>query len=242
MSIEEKNIAIQNPYVDYGPASSVTRAIETRRSLRAFLPDTVSIETLKHMLTAAARAPSGTNMQPWKIHVVTGETRQKLCDHVCAAFDNPDAARQSQVKYYPDSWFEPFLSRRRKVGWDLYSLLDIKKGEREKTHQQHRRNFQFFDAPVGMIFTIHKDLATGSWLDYGMYLQNLMLLAREAGLHSCPQAAWADYHVAVREVLPLADNDIVVCGMAVGYADRTKPENQLVTEREGLTETVTFHS
>lgn len=227
-------------YINYAATEAVTRAIETRRSLRAFLPLKVPVETVCSVLETAARAPSGTNMQPWQVYVLNGDSRQKLCEEVCNAFDNEQGQHDSEMRYYPDNWFEPYLSRRRKVGWDLYGLLGIKKGDREKTFQQHRRNFQFFDAPLGMIFTIHRDLATGSWLDYGMFLQNIMLLAREAGLHTCPQAAWADYHRAIRKVLPVGDDEIVVCGMAIGYADSEAMENGLITEREPLQKFVTF--
>jgi nitroreductase len=217
--------------IDYGQAKTVTDAVITRRSLRAFLDKTVSNAVLKGILDKAARAPSGTNMQPWQVYVVKGESRQRLCSAVCRAFDTEESSHQSQQQYYPHTWFEPYISRRRKVGWDLYGLLGIGKGEREKTHAQHRRNFEFFDAPQGMIFTVHRDLATGSWLDYGMFLQNIMLLAREAGLHTCPQAAWADYHRVVRDVLPINDDEVVVCGLTIGYADSSAIENSLVTER-----------
>ena len=227
-------------HISYEKSPSVSDAINTRRSLRAFLPETIDPALVQNILSTAARAPSGTNMQPWKTYVVTGSTRDKLCEESCAAFDEKSEAYSSEVRYYPVSWFEPYLGRRRQVGWALYNLLGIKKGERERTHAQHRRNFQFFDAPVGMIFTVHRDLATGSWLDYGMYMQNVMLLAREQGLHTCPQAAWADYHTAVRRVLPISDDEIVVSGLAMGYADSSAIENTLVTERVGLNEHVEF--
>ncbi|MEM7292787.1 MAG: nitroreductase, partial [Pseudomonadota bacterium] len=138
---------------------------------------------------------------------------------------------QGEERYYPEKWFEPYISRRRKVGWDLYGLLGIEKGARDKMHAQHRRNFIYFDAPVGLIFTIDRKLAVGSWLDYGMFLQNIMLLAREAGLHTCPQAAWSDFLKPIRSILPLGEEEIVVCGMAIGYADPDAIENSLVTER-----------
>ena len=230
----------QNKFVSYDSAESVSRAVETRRSLRAFLDTPVPEKVIAQILDTAARAPSGVNMQPWKVYVLTGSTRKALCESVCRDFDNPEIKPETDVAYYPSSWFEPYVSRRRQVGWDLYGLLDIKKGDREKTHQQHRRNYQFFDAPVGLMFTVHKDLATGSWLDYGMFLQNIMLLAREAGLHTCPQAAWPDYHHAIRRVLPLSDEEVVVCGMAVGYADTSAIENTLVTTRVPLDDFVQF--
>lgn len=227
-------------HINYDIAPSVSDAINTRRSLRAFLADEVPQELISQILTTAARAPSGTNMQPWKSYVLTGESRQKLCDACCSAFDEKSRDYTSEIRYYPETWFEPYLGRRREVGWALYNLLGIKKGDREKTHAQHRKNFQFFNAPVGMIFTIHRDLATGSWLDYGMFMQNIMLLAREQGLHTCPQAAWADYHQAVRRILPLSEDEVVVCGLALGYADASAIENTLVTTRVPLKEHVAF--
>lgn len=226
--------------INYDVSSSVSDAIHTRRSLRAFLPKPVGKDVVENILSTAARAPSGTNMQPWKTYVVTGESRQQLCESVCTAFDERSGSHTSEVRYYPETWFEPYLGRRRQVGWALYNLLGIEKGDRERTHAQHRRNFHFFDAPVGMIFTIHRDLATGSWLDYGMFMQNVMLLAREQGLHTCPQAAWADYHSVLRQVLPLGDDEIVVSGLALGYADPSAVENTLVTERVATSEHVSF--
>jgi nitroreductase len=179
-------------------------------------------------------------MQPWKAYVLTGESQQRLCSSVCLAFDEQSKEYSGEVQYYPNRWFEPYLSRRRQVGWALYALLGIEKGDRARMHAQHRRNFQFFDAPVGIMFTIHRDLATGSWLDYGMYLQNIMLLAREQGLHTCPQAAWADYHAVIRKELPIGDDEVVVCGMALGYADKDAIENSLVTERAPIEQSALF--
>ena len=222
------------------PATSVSEAVVSRRSVRAFLDQPVAQATVRRILQSSARAPSGTNMQPWRVYVLTGESRDALCDTVCAAFDDPSRQYDGEVRYYPRSWFEPYVSRRRKVGWDLYGLLGITREDRQSMHVQHRRNFRFFDAPVGMIFTIHRELETGSWLDYGMFLQNIMLLAREAGLHTCPQAAWADYHMPIRETLGLSADEVVVCGMALGYADIDAVENTLETERMDLAEFVRF--
>ena len=227
-------------YISYARSTSVTDAVTTRRSLRGFLPDEVPVETIKRILNSAARAPSGTNMQPWRVYALTGQSKSDLCGAVCAEFDKKSGEHSGEVQYYPSKWFEPYLSRRRKVGWDLYGLLGIEKGDHDKTHAQHRRNFVFFDAPVGLIFTIHRDLATGSWLDYGMFLQNIMLLAREAGLHTCAQAAWSDYHAIIREQLDIDASEIVVCGMALGYADESAIENQLVSERADVSEFVRY--
>ena len=206
-------------------------AMTSRRSIRRFLDTPVTTDVIEAILDVAARAPSGTNMQPWRGHVLAGAAKQRLVDAVQAAFDAQEPGHVQEVQYYPDAFFEPYLSRRRTVGWGLYGLLGIAKGEAAKMRAQHRRNFQFFDAPVGMIFTIHRELATGSWLDYGMFLQNIMTAARARGLDTCAQAAWSHYHKAIRPVLDLPPEDIVVCGMALGYADPDAPENHLTTDR-----------
>jgi nitroreductase len=210
---------------------AVDAAIASRRSIRRFLPTPVPAATVEDILNVAARAPSGTNMQPWRGYAVAGAARQALCDAVQAAFDAPDAPHTQEIPYYPDEFFEPYLSRRREVGWGLYGLLGIARGQAAKMKAQHRRNFQFFDAPVGLIFTIDRRLATGSWLDYGMFLENIMTAARGRGLDTCAQAAWATYHRAIRPVLGLADEEIVICGMALGHADPDAPENTLITTR-----------
>ena len=215
-------------------------AITSRHSIRAFLPTPVSQETLEAILDVAARAPSGTNMQPWMARVLTGEPKDRLIAAVQAVFDAGEPGHKQEVQYYPDAFFEPFLARRRKVGWDLYGRLGIARGENAKMKAQHRRNFQFFDAPVGIVFTIDRQLATGSWLDYGMFLQNVMTAARARGLDTCAQAAWSHYHTAMRPVLGLADTEVVVCGMALGYADPDAPENAMITERAPAREFATF--
>jgi len=215
-------------------------AMSTRKSVRSFLNNPVEEKTVRDILVAASRAPSGTNMQPWKTYVLTGQTKTRLCETVCNAFDANPKGVESEMRYYPEQWFEPYIARRRKVGFGLYGLLGIKKGDTEKMHAQHRRNFMFFDAPVGFIFTIDRELATGSWLDYGMFLQNIMLAARSFDLHTCAQAAWADFHPTIREQLSLPDNEIVVCGMSMGFANENAPENTLATERASLDENTCF--
>lgn len=218
----------------------VDNAITSRRSIRRFLPDPIPRETTETILDVAARAPSGTNMQPWRAYAVAGEERDQLCAAVLEEFDRGAKEPTQEVPYYPDRFFEPYLSRRRTVGWALYGTLGIARGEDARMKAQHRRNFLFFDAPVGLVFTIHRDLATGSWLDYGMFLQNVMVAARARGLDTCPQAAWARFHTAMRPVLGITPEEVVVCGMALGYADPDAPENHLETERVPAAEFTTF--
>ena len=218
----------------------VDRAITSRRSVRAFLPKPVSDETVKDILRVAARAPSGTNMQPWKVYVVTGERKEALSRAILDSGVRPEKIEWEEYRYYPDQFFEPYQTRRRTVGFALYSLLEIGRRDVERMREQHDRNFTFFDAPVGLIFTIDRRLNVGSWLDHGMFLQNVMVAARGRGLHTCPQAAFAPYHRQIRPLLDLADEEIVVCGMALGYEDESKPENALRSERVPVEEFVTF--
>ena len=221
------------------PTETIDRAITGRTSVRAFLPTPIPRATIEDILDVASRAPSGTNMQPWRGHVVVGAVREALCDAVCAAYD-ANEAHTREKKYYPDEFFEPYLSRRRTVGFGMYGLLGIGKGETEKMRAQHRRNFRFFDAPVGMIFTVHRKLETGSWLDYGMFLENVIIAARARGIETCAQAAWSQYHKVIRAVLGLPEEDVIVCGMALGHPDPDAPVNRLATARVPAQEFMTF--
>ena len=217
-----------------GPHDVVDHAIRTRQSIRAFLPTPVPRATIEEILAVAARAPSGTNTQPWKVTVLTGAARARLSAAIMAAYDDPEQRRRhtEEYAYYPTQWVEPYLGRRRKIGWDLYGLLGIGKTDKERMHAQHGRNYVFFDAPVGMIFTIDRVMEQGSWLDYGMFLENIMIAARARGLDTCPQAAFTQFHRLIKEQLGLADSEMVVCGMSLGYADMSRVENRLQTERE----------
>lgn len=219
--------------------AAVEAAITSRRSVRAFLPTPVPRALVEHLLDVAARAPSGTNMQPWRAYVLTGEPKRRLSEALVAEH-LAGTPEEAEYAYYPHEFFEPYLSRRRKVGWDLYGLLGIRRGEAERMRRQHARNFEFFGAPVGIIFTIDRRLAIGSWLDYGMFLQNVMVAARAHGLDTCPQAAFARRHRTIRRHLPIPEGEAVVCGMSLGYADPDAPENALVTERAPAREFATF--
>ena len=213
---------------------SVDAAISSRRSVRAFTARPVARATIEEILAVAARAPSGTNVQPWKVTVVLGDARQRLSAAIMAEYNDPGRMREhkEEYAYYPRQWLEPYLARRRKIGWDLYRLLGIGKTDKEKMHAQHGRNYLFFDAPVGLIFSIDRILEQGSWLDYGMFLENIMVAARGRELDTCPQAAFTTFHRVIARELALPANEMVVCGMSLGYADHSKIENSLVTERE----------
>ena len=216
--------------------AAVDAAIASRRSLRAFLPTPVPRQTIEDMLTVASRAPSGVNTQPWKVTVLTGAAKESLSEKILAAHDANAAAGSTgadvgEYEYYPTEWTSPYIERRRKIGWDLYGLLGIAKTDKARMHDQHGRNYRFFDAPVGLIFSIDRILRQGSWLDYGMFLQNIMIAARGRGLDTCPQAAFIGFHKIIAEHLALPAGEMVVCGMSLGYADESAPENRLLTER-----------
>ena len=215
--------------------AAVDRAITTRRSVRRFLPIPVPCETVAEILAVASRAPSGTNMQPWRVHVLAGERKQALSDAVLRAHRDEQDAHTEEYRYYPREWYEPYLGRRRRIGWDLYGLLGIGRADKAGMHRQHGRNYLFFDAPVGLIFTIDRGLEKGSWLDYGMFLQNVMIAARARGLDTCPQVSFLKFHRVIERELPLAPNESVICGMSLGHADPEAPENRLVTDRAPVT-------
>lgn len=214
--------------------------LRARKSVRAFKPDPVPLSLIREILELAARAPSGTNIQPWKVHVVSGDVRQRLEAEVLAHRETnpPDAIaefpRTSKRK-------EPYTSRMRKLGKDMYSLIGIPKGDQAANWAQWGRNYKFFDAPVGLIFTIDKDLDAMSFLDIGMFIQSLMLAAKARGLDTCAQGAWNNYWSATRRVLNVPDDEYIICGVSLGYEDKASPVNTLVSEREPLENFATFH-
>ena len=209
-------------------------AITSRRSVRAFLPTPVPREVIERILGVASRAPSGTNTQPWHVYVLTGEAKDELSRRLVAAYDD-DTERPTHTEeyaYYPTEWVSPFIERRRKVGWDLYGLLGIAKTDKAAMHAQHARNYRFFDAPVGLMFTIDRIMRQGSWLDFGMFLQSVMVGARAHGLDTCPQAAFTPFHRIVMPAIGAPAEQQLVCGMSLGHADPGAIENTLVTERQ----------
>lgn len=212
----------------------VDAVITSRRAVRRFLSTPVPRATIDDILRVASRAPSGTNTQPWKVHVLTGAKLEALSRDILAAYDDPQVAEthREEYPYYPTKWVSPYIDRRRKIGWDLYGLLGITKGDKARMHEQHGRNYLFFDAPVGLMFSIDRVMERGSWLDYGMFLQNVMLAARARGLDTCPQAAFTQFHRIIAEHLQFSGDEMLVCGMSLGWADPDAPENRLVTERE----------
>jgi nitroreductase len=217
--------------------NSVDAAILSRFSARAYLNKAVEKNVLEEVLQVASRAPSGTNTQPWNVYVLQGSAKDKLVNEVCSVHNamaaNPALAAEyvEAYDYYPSQWVSPFIDRRRECGFGLYGVLGIAKGDKEKMHLQSQQNYRFFDAPVGLIFTIDKIMGRGSLLDYGMFLQNLMLAARARGLHTCPQAAWNNFEKIIFKHIGAGENEMIVCGMSLGYADESAQVNTFKTTR-----------
>lgn len=226
--------------------STVDEVIIARKSVRAFTSELPSRQLIQHILEVASRAPSGVNTQPWKVYVLEGKVKNELCEQVCQAYEavskNPELEKEyhEAYSYYPEKWFSPYIDRRRENGWSLYGLLGIEKGEKEKMFLQHQRNFKFFDAPVGLFFTIHKDLGTGSILDYGMFLQNVMISAQSHGLSTCPQAAWNKFSKIILPQIGANADEMLVCGMAIGYADKADRVNTFQTPRAKAEEFISW--
>jgi len=216
----------------------VDEAITTRMSARAFTNQEVPRSLLEEILMVASKAPSGTNTQPWKVYVLQGQTKDQLCDKVCALHDaiRDDPNRAQEYKeaypYYPQKWVSPYIERRRENGWSLYGLLGIGKADKDKMHAQQQRNYRYFDAPIGLVFTMDDVMERGTLLDYGMFLQNIMIAARARGLHTCPQAAWNSFAKIILPHIGAAPSELMVCSMALGWRDESHVSNQLITPRE----------
>lgn len=215
--------------------------VSSRRSIRRFLPTEVPRDTLLSILDLAARAPSGVNTQPWHVHALTGAAKEKLSAAILAEYETPSFEHKGEYAYYPAEWAEPYLGRRRHTGLALYSLLGIDKKDSARMREQWARNYSFFDAPVGLIFSVDKVLGQGSLIDYGGFLQTLMLAARAHGLDTCVQAAFCEYHPIVKVQLGIPDTQMIVCGMSLGYADPDAPENTLELPRIAASEFTQFH-
>ena len=216
---------------DIAPANATEAAILSRRAVRGFLPTPIDRATVEHLLNVAARAPSGTNMQPWRAIALAGTPLNDFREALAAEFLAGKATTARDYRYYPDPFFEPYQSRRRKIGWDLYAHLGIARGETDKMKAQAAHNLRFFGAPVGVICVIDRKLEIGSWIDYGMFLQNIAIAARARGLDTCHMAIFAQFGENIRRLLNLPESDVVVCGVALGHEDPDCPANRLRTER-----------
>ncbi|BEP65424.1 nitroreductase (plasmid) [Variovorax sp. V213] len=222
--------------------ATVDAAITSRRAVRAFLPTQVPRRTVEEILDVASRAPSGTNIQPWKVYVLGGEAKASLSRKILDVYNDPAALAQQSEEFqnHPTEWVPPYIDRRRKVGWEMYNLIGIAKGDAAKMHEQRGRNYEFFDAPVALMFTIDRIMAPASWLDYGMFLQNVMVAARARGLHTCPQGAFLKFHRVVMEHIGAPSEEMLLCGMSMGFEDTGAPINALVSERTPAAKFATF--
>jgi len=212
---------------------TVTQAIRQRHSTRAFLDRPVELSTIQTILDTARFAPSGVNTQPWQVAVVTDETKQQLQNAFLAEFEAGNRG-QMDYGYYPDEWHPPYKQRRVTTGKQLYGALNIERQDKERQKAQWAANYRAFDAPVMLIFLIDQSLNTGSYFDYGMFVQNIMLLAEEAGLATCSQGALGEYPQIIRQQLDYDENKLILGGMAIGYEDTNHPVNQYRTEREAI--------
>ena len=218
----------------------VSTAIDTRMSCRAFLPTTVPESTVRAILEAATRAPSGGNLQPWHCHVLSGEPLARFLDIIRRRLAQHPRGEGAEYDVYPPGLAEPYRSRRFKCGEDMYATIGVPREDKPARVRQFARNYGFFGAPVGMFFCIDRQMGPPQWADLGMYMQSVMLLAREHGLHTCPQEAWAVWHDAVAEFLVLPPALMLFSGMALGYRDETAPVNTLRTDRAPLEEFATL--
>jgi nitroreductase len=218
----------------------VSEALATRKTIRAFKPDPVPREAIEQMLTLAARAPSGGNLQPWRVYALLGDARDELVRRVAERRKEHPMGEAPEYHIYPLHLTEPYRTRRFRVGEQMYATMAIPREDKIARLKFFAGNWEFFGAPVGLIFTIDRQMQQGQWADLGIYMQSLMLLAREHGLHTCPQEAWAVWHSVIREYLSVPENEMIFCGMAIGYADETAPVNALETERAPLEEYVRF--
>jgi nitroreductase len=221
---------------------TVVDAILSRRSTRAFTTDPVATDLVEHILETASRSPSNSNVQPWRVYALTGKTLQSFCDRACeihkTLIDNKDLAQQLRARHdaHPVEWPSPYRERRQENGWGLYNLLGIAREDRDQQHQQQQKNYKFYGAPVGLLFTIDQRLSRRFWADHGMFLQNIALLAQESGLDTCLIGAWTALANFVLDEIQADSNELLVCGMAVGYADQSALVNSFQTTRAPLEE------
>jgi len=212
---------------------NVSEALEQRKSVRAFLDKSVEQDKINAILNAAKHAPSGVNTQPWQVAVVTGERKQKLQDKIERAFRSGDKG-QADYSYYPNKWIEPYKSRRKECGLLMYSTLKIERNDKQAQLDQWAANYRGFDAPVMLLFFLDAGMEAGSYMDYGMFLQSIMLAAVDHGLSTCPQASLADYSNIIKAELNYPKDSILLCGMALGYEDKDALVNSYRTSRENI--------
>lgn len=218
----------------------IDAALLSRRAVRGYLSRPVTRETVEHLLKVAARMPSGYNMQPWQVFVVSGPAKQRLTADVMEARVHHPEEKSEEYQYYPKSWRSPYSERRKDFGDQIYGLAGVKREDEAAMFRHVGRNYEFFGAPVGLFFAIDKDLEVGSWLDCGMFIAGVMIAARAQGLHTCPQVAWAPWHRIVRRHVAIPESMTLLCGMSLGFEDETTDVNQARMDRSDIKNWATF--
>lgn len=213
----------------------VSEAVARRKSIRQFTTEPVSDETLRRLLELAARAPSGGNVQPWRIYVVNGDGMTRFRRFIAERPIEP-----GEYDIYPADLWEPYRTNRFALGEQMYATLGIGREDKAGRFEQFAKNADFFGAPAALFCYIDRGMGKPQWSDLGMFLQTFMLLAQEAGLDTCPQEYWSVRHGAVTEFVGAPDNEMLFCGMAIGHADPDAPVNSLVSERMPLEQWATF--
>lgn len=219
---------------------SVFDALMERRAVRAFSDKKLDRAVVEQILALASRAPSGSNMQPWKVWVASGERLERLTNRMYEACINEDPTQIGEFRYYPDKIIDPYLSRRRKLGLDMYGLLGIQKGDKEAGQLQKAQNYKLFNAPVCAFVTIAQEMQIGMWLDMGGFMQSILLAAMGFGVDACPNQAISQYHKIIREELEIPDDRRICYAVAMGYEDKASPLSKLVSDREPVSSFTTF--
>ena len=221
-------------------ASTVSEAIDTRLTCRAFTNELPNRNIITSIIERAKRAPSGGNLQPWRIWVVSGQPLEEFKKDIAEKIKDNPMGEGTEYNIYPPNLKEPYESRRREVGRSMYEVLNIPKEDKAGRMKQFMRNFEFFGAPIALFFAIDREMQEGQWSDLGMFIQSVMLLAREEGLHTAPQEAWAIWYKTVNKFLDIPEELMLFCGMGIGFADENDPINTFRSKREEIDDFADF--
>ena len=221
-------------------ASTVSEAIDTRLTCRAFTNELPNRNIITSIIERAKRAPSGGNLQPWRMWVVAGQPLEEFKKDIAEKIKDNPMGEGTEYNIYPPNLIEPYESRRREVGRSMYEVLNIPKEDKAGRMKQFMRNFEFFGAPIALFFAIDREMQEGQWSDLGMFIQSIMLLAREEGLHTAPQEAWAIWYKSVNKFLDIPEELMLFCGMGIGFADENDPINTFRSKREDIDDFAEF--
>lgn len=220
----------------YKKSKTVSEALDTRLTCRAFKSTEIKKEVIFDILDKARRAPSGGNLQPWRVWVVAGEPLKSFKEEIQIKASKNPRGEGTEYKIYPPNLKDPYEKRRKDVGEGMYSAINVSRDDKVGRIKQFMKNFEFFDAPVALFFAIDREMQEGQWSDLGMFIQSVMLLAREEGLHTAPQEAWAIWYKSVGDFLKIPDELMLFCGMGIGYADPENPINRFRSSRADVNE------